>query len=485
MGGSGGRSTTARRQSLSRPGQRCPRDFGTERFPRSDRQPPPCIRRQTEDSRLTGCCSLSHTRTRVLHEPKDDGGRDHGAGVSTRAEACQLQCHRTKIWRDVNRRVGNPVRETHGEGREAGSRCAPEEPLRRDKDPDSERGRAQCPEETDGPPAMLDVWEDRALGETMPPEAAGKLDTPCTGSRVQEGRELMTHTENLRKELTVSVVTPTGGFRVDGTVHGITASFLVDTGSAVTLIRKDIWEKMQVSKKGPLQPWSEHPLVGVDGTPLDVYGHITADLTIEGHPYSMDMVVVSPLTTEAILGLDFMKKNEVSLDLGKGKLIVGNRSPVPICQKSRPTQINSVQTSEMVKLPPFSKQVVIANICGGTLVGSCIVEKLQGGTTPCVVARALVEPQDGKVPICLLNPKSEPTVIPANTVIATIEEANQPSNEPVANVFAQPLTQDKEALLWTIVESSGTELTQSQKEQFFTLLSRYDNVFATNSTDLG
>ena len=49
--------------------------------------------------------------------------------------------------------------------------------------------------------------------------------------------------------------------------------------------------------------------------------------------YQADVVVVSPLTTEAILGLDFMQKNEVSLDLGMGKLVVGNRSPVPIHPK--------------------------------------------------------------------------------------------------------------------------------------------------------
>ena len=145
------------------------------------------------------------------------------------------------------------------------------------------------------------MWEDWAHRKAVQPEAAGKLDTPCTGSRVQEGRESITH-GNVTKNLTVSIVTPTGGFRVDGAVNSTPISFLVDTGSAVTLIRKDTWDQMQSSAKTQtLQRWSEFSLVGANGTPLDVCGHTIADLSIKGHTYQADVVVVSPLTTEAIL----------------------------------------------------------------------------------------------------------------------------------------------------------------------------------------
>lgn len=333
------------------------------------------------------------------------------------------------------------------------------------------------------------MWKDRTHGEAMPPEATGKLNTPCTGSRVQEGRNFRTHGNVPTKDLTVSAVTPTGGFRVDGAVNGTPISFLVDTGSAVTLVRKDIWDQLQSSAEPqPLQRWSEYSLVGANGTPLDVYGHTMADISIEGQAYQADIVVVSPLTTEAILGLDFMRKNEVSLDLGKGKLVVGNKSPVPICPRdsTSPRGVGSVRTSQTVRLPPFSELLVMANIDGDVPKGACIVEKLQGGRTPCVVARALVEPRGGRVPVCFLNPKPEPAVIPADMLVATIEEAAEPPNKKlVANVSTQPLTHGKEDQLWTIVESSGTELTQDQKEQFYALLSQYADVFAFTSSDLG
>ena len=48
--------------------------------------------------------------------------------------------------------------------------------------------------------------------------------------------------------------------------------------------------------------------MSVDGSPLHVYGSAPVDLFLAGVPYQADIAVVSPLTTEAILGLDFIKK---------------------------------------------------------------------------------------------------------------------------------------------------------------------------------
>ncbi len=82
--------------------------------------------------------------------------------------------------------------------------------------------------------------------------------------RTQEGRYTENTTRRLKNTHTstlVSIVTPTGGFRVGGEVNGKALSFLIDTGAAVTLIHKDAWDNMQ---HGQLE------LVGVDGSPLTV-----------------------------------------------------------------------------------------------------------------------------------------------------------------------------------------------------------------------
>ena len=53
-------------------------------------------------------------------------------------------------------------------------------------------------------------------------------------------------------------------------VNGTAASFLVDTGSAVSLIRHDLWEKSR-REQNKLEPWTKQ-LVSVDGSPVSVLG---------------------------------------------------------------------------------------------------------------------------------------------------------------------------------------------------------------------
>ena len=302
---------------------------------------------------------------------------------------------------------------------------------------------------------------------------------------MQEGRNVMTHSPS---NLTISVVTPTGGFRVSGSVNGWATSFLVDTGAAVTLVREDAWKKISTgTQRVYLQPWSKHSLVGVDGTSLQVNGQAKIDLSLEGHCYPTDIVVVIPLTTEAILGLDFMKKNEVTVDLGKGQIFIGKQPTVQIHQKPRfLSQAVSVCIKESIRLPPFSEQVVMACVEECSLEGTCIVEKLPGNLLPCAILRALVEPHIGKVPVRFLNPKPEPTVIPKNTRVASIETVEPPPEVVITNVpiRSDQLTPGQDEFLWSIVENVGLSLVGNRRSSF-SLVSRYSDVFATSNSDLG
>ena len=56
-------------------------------------------------------------------------------------------------------------------------------------------------------------------------------------------------------------------------------------------------------------------LIGVDSTPLTVHGSTTIDLHFNEHSVTTDVVVVSPLTAEGILGLDFLQDHQAYIDL--------------------------------------------------------------------------------------------------------------------------------------------------------------------------
>ena len=58
--------------------------------------------------------------------------------------------------------------------------------------------------------------------------------------------------------------TPTA-FAIQGTVFSTPASFLLDTGAAVSLLRHNEWQQAKPVNH-PLHPWIGDSLVGVDGT---------------------------------------------------------------------------------------------------------------------------------------------------------------------------------------------------------------------------
>ena len=190
--------------------------------------------------------------------------------------------------------------------------------------------------------------------------------------------------------------------------------------------------------------------MSVDGTLLQVYGHASMDLLLNGNKYESGIVVVSPLITEAILGLYFMRKHKVIIDLGKAEKSIGREDPITIHQHNQsPYILGSVFLLDSVRLPPLSEIVIMAYSDELTQGATYIIEEKPGKSLACSVAWALVEPQ---VPIRLLNPKTEVVVIPKHVQVGTIELVNVPLGV-VANTSASPVKSDPklDEFLWFVV----------------------------------
>ena len=138
---------------------------------------------------------------------------------------------------------------------------------------------------------------------------AGKLDTLNTRGQVFEGVTGVAH-----KKLFSYAVNPSNGFRLNGTINEIPVSFLLDTGATVTLLREDIWSRISAQRSLPFTQCTSLELVGVDGSPLTVLCSTQVSLRLHGVVVTMDAIVVRQLTTEAILGLDFMKDHDAKID---------------------------------------------------------------------------------------------------------------------------------------------------------------------------
>ena len=278
-------------------------------------------------------------------------------------------------------------------------------------------------------------------------------------------------------------------FFIQGQLFDRPTSFLVDTGSPVSLVQN----KVCILSKPPgnvLRPWGGNKLAGVNGTALHSQGSSDVTITIKGKIFVITMVIIDDLAVDAILGLDFLEANHCNLAVRERLLhIPSYELSVPVdgnCDV--PTSLSAVATETRV-VPPYSELEIMAVIPTPCMGKPYIVETNQTKNT-FVAARALVNPTTGAIPVRLLNPCSEATTIYKGTKIATLEEVVEPDS-PISAVTVTNESRDTNsqtdlnAALWNIVSSSDTELDSNQQQDLYRLLLEFHDVFATGQHDLG
>ncbi len=94
---------------------------------------------------------------------------------------------------------------------------------------------------------------------------------------------------------------------------------LIDTGSELTLLNKNIYDKLLVK---PKIEKNKLMLQSANGSDITVLGKINLDFKIQGLKFNHTFIVVEGLTRSAILGRDFLRTNNVRLyfDLDKMRI---------------------------------------------------------------------------------------------------------------------------------------------------------------------
>ena len=156
----------------------------------------------------------------------------------------------------------------------------------------------------------------------------------------------------------ISTISSAGCLRIQSSVEGEPVNFLLDTGAPVTLLRKDVWDKINARLQRDLEPWTGQSLVGVNGSPIHVHGQANVTIKLDEEELPLNVIVVSSLTTEAIIGLNFLKEMEASVDIAKKLLYFGKKG----CKFSLIESVLDspgmpvVHAMETVKIPSESTQ---------------------------------------------------------------------------------------------------------------------------------
>lgn len=152
-------------------------------------------------------------------------------------------------------------------------------------------------------------------------------------------------------------------------------------------------------------------------------------MELGGMVFRSNFVVVSPLTSEAILGIDFLKAQRAIIDMGRGMLCLqesGCNIPLdPLNPLYANRVVQAVCVTDRVEVPPWSVMEITAHF-DTEVRGVWLVEAAEK-EMPVAVAHSLVEPSSTVVPVCVMNTSDQPVTLYAGSTIGKLVEVDPPA----------------------------------------------------------
>ena len=284
------------------------------------------------------------------------------------------------------------------------------------------------------------------------------------------------------------------GYFVCTKVNNIPVTFLIDTGSNVSILSKDLVDQFPPDFHEEIQP-TKTKLLSVTGEISPFLGKTTVTVEI-GSQNVQQNVLIASIENEGILGMDFLTTHHCDLMLSQQCMKLNGEKVrcFPNSREAQPTCCR-VAISEYVEIPPET-EVVVQGFVTGTVdrrkTGLVEVDTKFLHKKGLLVAKALVCPSDGIIPIRIANPYEEKFQINKHTVVATYEPLDPPelvTCEKVSNTGAKidnPCTNTEiPDHLKDLYLRSSQNLSPEDKISFKQLLIKYQDTFSRSSHDLG
>ena len=296
-------------------------------------------------------------------------------------------------------------------------------------------------------------------------------------------------------------------------VNGTNADLLVDSGAAVTVISKKLYDAMPVVSRPKLEtPTESIQLQTADDGLLHVYGVINITVHMNDTAYSWD-AYVADICDEGLLGFDFMYHYDCSFAARRGLYIDGKLIECDIRNNFNTRRVRLKQGITV----PANSEIIIE---GETLQSAehsrdVIIEPLSRNlsTNGIHVARCLATTSrtHNSLPVRLANTLNEDVYLHAGTNVAVINDVDQvydtvedksdtgawvPSGPRVCNVrtfdvegseSGSPIDTDHwPDDLKALYNRSCDELNSAhERDKLALLLNKHCTTFARSPTDLG
>ena len=238
-----------------------------------------------------------------------------------------------------------------------------------------------------------------------------------------------------------------------------------------------------------------------DGQNLHCYGKGKFNLEINDTLVEQT-VWVADISSDGILGYDFLKSHECQLDFKENEIYLNLLPDSPYTEDeklhSQSTTCARVALNETLTIPPESETLVKAHFVEtpeSNVAGIIEPTMRFTHTQPLLLARILVDSSNEEITLRVLNPDIEQVKLYKNMVVAEFEPVdvigpvpkcqNAPRCNVISSKVSDPSQENLPEHLKDLWEQSSQELNEVQKEKLQRLLLKCANLFAKNKLDLG
>ena len=276
-------------------------------------------------------------------------------------------------------------------------------------------------------------------------------------------------------------------------IDGVCLHFLVDSGTSKSLINAERFLTSLSQYEEDVQAPSTQ-LVAANGEYMSIRGELELPLEINGAFFMTNVIVTELGQLDGILGLNFLRAYDMSLDLGRGILSCGEKLVIPLVGQT--TEGCLVRLIEEVSIPGGHEITVMAEV-GGNVKGEIgIIEPFQA--EPNLKLVPTVVTNQSSVPVTIANEDDFDLTLEKGSVIAQMSPGEL-DEESIRN-FPEKLEEEvhlvgdinhpeqEETLpdqLLTLWESSCKDLSEEEGVQLRNLLLEFSDVFVGSDGILG
>ena len=200
---------------------------------------------------------------------------------------------------------------------------------------------------------------------------------------------------------------------------------LLDTGSTLSVLSPQIFEKIPERCKPSITP-VESNLRMANGDTSTPQGKACCKITIDNTEF-WPQLTIADIEVPMIIGYDFMYAHHCSVDVRNRRLKLG-RNYIECHHEGKNSSLFRIRLDSDVTIPPGAEMIIGGKIdLNGqplTEIKEMIVEpKPESVLTKqgILVAKALINPNSQRVPLCVMNLTDKPQPLHTRTLAATAE----------------------------------------------------------------